>query len=318
MKRSRWLSFLLLWAPTAAFAEAPLTINLQGRLTDADGRPLQTRSDVTFALYQGGGADAVDMGIPVYKERVEIAPGRDGTYSHKIGDGTAMEGHSLEAADFVSEEPLYLQINIGNAPMLPRLQLVSTPYAIVAKHAETVQDDSVNTASVQDGTLLNEDVAPGTLRRERLDVDSFAASGAGLVPPGAVLMVLSDVCPAGYAEIPQLRGRFPIGADLGNEDPDVPNQSGYAFGDKSHHHSIQHGHGMTRSFYAEQGLRTNSTWVGFDEPKLVKQWDAAGGNDDVGIIGVSVDFAAGGSDTANSGSTTVYPPAYSVLFCGKN
>ena len=103
MKAHVLTAFILL-SPLAVFAAIPHLINLEARLTDVNGNPIQTATQVEFDLYQGGSATSVGSGTVVYQEIATITPTSDGTFSYLFGSGSALNGTQLTSADFDSTQ----------------------------------------------------------------------------------------------------------------------------------------------------------------------------------------------------------------------
>jgi hypothetical protein len=144
----------------------PHLINLEGRLTDPNGNPIQSSTQVEFRLYHGGGANAADAGTVLYKEISSITPSSDGTYTHLLGSGSALEGLQLTSSAFNTDQEVYLQLNINNQAVLPRLRIVSEASALVA---ETVVDNAITTTKIADGNVTKA---------------KLAADVQGTIPPG--------------------------------------------------------------------------------------------------------------------------------------
>src|SRR5262245_50896024 len=112
------LSFLA----SQAWAGVPHSVNLEGRLTDASGNPVQTATAVEFRIFQGGDAGTADSGNLVYREVSTITPAADGTYTHLLGEGSAIAGYQFDRNVFDTVQDVFLQLNIDNQAVLPRLR----------------------------------------------------------------------------------------------------------------------------------------------------------------------------------------------------
>jgi hypothetical protein len=116
----------------------PLQVAHQGELTDADG-PVTGVVELTFELFA-----AEVGGEPVWAEVREVDV-VDGYYSTLLGS----EEQSTPIEAVLAQEPdLHLQLTIGGAPLLPRLPLGSTPYAIIADSAVNLDGGTVNASSI--------------------------------------------------------------------------------------------------------------------------------------------------------------------------
>ncbi|NVB82905.1 MAG: collagen-like protein [Kofleriaceae bacterium] len=106
-----------------ASADVPMKLAHQGRLFDAGGSPVEGSIDVTYTLYT-----KATGGTSLWTEH-ESAEVIDGYFASVLGDGTNL------TADVFANENLYLSVTINGEELLPRTQLVSAPYAIVANDA---------------------------------------------------------------------------------------------------------------------------------------------------------------------------------------
>jgi hypothetical protein len=130
----------------------PHFINLEGRLTDVKGNPILSPAQVEFELYQGGSAAGAGSGTVVYQEIATISPASDGTYSYLLGSGSPLNGTQLSAAAFNTTQDVYLQLDIDNQAVLPRMRIVSQAWALMA---ETIQDGAITTPKIVDGSVIN-------------------------------------------------------------------------------------------------------------------------------------------------------------------
>lgn len=124
--------------PTVAGA-VPLQLAHQGELANADG-PVTDTVEMTFRLWENE-----TVGYEVWSETrfIDVVGGH---YSVLLG-GT---GQSTPIQDVLLQEPeLWLEITIGSeAPLLPRLPVASTPYAIAAHTVENLSGGTVDASSV--------------------------------------------------------------------------------------------------------------------------------------------------------------------------
>lgn len=104
-----------------ASAAVPVTLTQQGRLFDANGKPLNATVDVQFALY-----DLAAAATPLWSESHAITFD-DGYFSVALGETTP-----FGAAVFTGATR-YLGITVGaDAEMTPRSAVASVPYALMA------------------------------------------------------------------------------------------------------------------------------------------------------------------------------------------
>ena len=195
----------------------PSLINLQGRLADPQGNPIKVPTQVDFYIYQGGSANQADSGTVVYKERVIVSPGPNGEYTHIIGSGTPLEGHTLTVDDFDTDKDVYLQMVMGGTALLPRLKFVSDSYSFVsikAHIADTVVPGSITSDSISTGAVTSTQIQDGAVTASKLDVK---LSG-GIIPPGLIAM-FDQGCPSGWTHFSPLDDRFPMGASAYSGNP---------------------------------------------------------------------------------------------------
>jgi hypothetical protein len=117
-------------ASPALAAEVPRLIKFSGTLLDAQDRPLAGPVGVTFALHaqQTGGA-------ALWMETQNVTPDAHGSYTVLLGANSA---NGVPAELFASGEARWLEVQVERQAEQPRALLVSVPYALKAKDAETL------------------------------------------------------------------------------------------------------------------------------------------------------------------------------------
>lgn len=115
---------------TSSQATFPRIIKFSGTLFDAQERPLSGPAGVTFALYaqQSGGA-------ALWMETQNVRPDAKGNYTVLLG---AESAHGVPEELFVSGEARWLGVQPEWQVELPRILLVSVPYALKAGDAATL------------------------------------------------------------------------------------------------------------------------------------------------------------------------------------
>ena len=114
----------------ASAAEVPRLIKFSGTLLDAQDRPLAGPVGVTFALH------AQQTGGPaLWLETQNVTPDAHGSYTVLLGANSA---NGVPAELFASGEARWLEVQVERQPEQPRILLVSVPYALKAKDAETL------------------------------------------------------------------------------------------------------------------------------------------------------------------------------------
>ena len=180
MKRrnSFFLSVALcaIFLPLALNAGVPSLINYQGRLTnDLTGKPVvDTLYEITFRIYD----DSI-LSTNLFWSEVNIVKTKQGLFSIILGKNDPVPDTVFSGA------VRYLGIDIlGQGEVLPRKQIVSTPYAYqalssdTAQHALTIADNSVTDAKIDDGSISFADIginAATTGQVMKWDVNSWVA-----------------------------------------------------------------------------------------------------------------------------------------------
>jgi hypothetical protein len=109
--------------------EVPPLITYQGLLTDSTGAPLANGAySIQFQMY-----DAASAGNVLWSSGSRQINVTDGLFSYNLGDTVAFPD-SL----FLNYSDVWLGVKVGDNPeMTPRTKLVSSAYAIKARHADT-------------------------------------------------------------------------------------------------------------------------------------------------------------------------------------
>jgi trimeric autotransporter adhesin len=142
MKRALCLGMILMFCLSSAVAQQPSTstavanavvpnlINFSGTLTDTNGKPITDVTGVTFYLYKDE-----QSGSPLWLETQNVQPDRNGHYSVMLG---ATRSTGLPADIFVAGEARWLRVQPQGLKDLPRIMLLSVPYALKAGDAQTI------------------------------------------------------------------------------------------------------------------------------------------------------------------------------------
>lgn len=157
---------------TMAWGQVPQLISYQGVLGNNAGQLVTNGNyDITFRIFSsvtGGSAlhDETHVGVPV----------TNGGFSVLIG---SVPGDPLLLPFSV---PYWLEIQVAPdaSPLSPRIQLASSPYALMAK---TVLDGAINSAKITDGSVTSLDILdePGVAFDQGSISYSVPATGADLV-----------------------------------------------------------------------------------------------------------------------------------------
>jgi len=246
--------FAIITLSTTALWAAPNTIRFQGRLTDAQGRPISGPSvNVQFSVYSAATGGSVLWQGPSGQT---VETNDAGLFSTDIAVPTNIISNN---------EELYLQVHVndgtGLKPLLPRQKLSSVPYAIhsvTASSAAAIGDNIVGTNNIKMGAVTDSKISDvsaikisGQITDEQIgSVDAakltnmagvIVAFGGATPPQGWLLCDGAAVSRTTYASlfaaigsafgagngsttfnVPDFRGRFLRGVDGGtNRDPDV-------------------------------------------------------------------------------------------------
>ena len=131
----------------AAAWAVPSQLAHQGRLLDVEGAALTGEHALTFALF-----DAATEGAEVWSETITVNI-VGGFYSVVLG---ADEGANPLDDLVLSNPPLWLELTVDDGePLLPRHELLSVPYAVLAGTATNVEGGYVDATEVAvDGTTV--------------------------------------------------------------------------------------------------------------------------------------------------------------------
>ena len=190
-----WLVTLSLWIGGGGLdAAVPHLMNLQGRLTDPSGNPITVPTQVDFQLFAGGSANDTTAGTLVYREIGTVNPSPDGTYSYQVGSGNSIGNFQLNGATVDISQPLFLQMTVSGQALLPRLQLVATPYSLAA---ETVADSAVTTQKIADGAITS---------------TKFGPDAQLMLIPSGMVAIFPGGCPNGWTRFADLDNLFAMGS----------------------------------------------------------------------------------------------------------
>ena len=153
MKRSFRKTFLALAAVVTAASTAfaiQTQVMIQGYLTNGSGTPYITAQATEFRVFQGGNATTAGTGTLYYDETATITPSASGVFNYPLGSGTptvpflVVGGggtipNVLSTTTFDTPSTVYLEISVGGIAMLPRLQMLGTPYAALAGTSENLK-----------------------------------------------------------------------------------------------------------------------------------------------------------------------------------
>jgi microcystin-dependent protein len=319
---------LALGVPRARGADAnpPDRMTYQGFLVDGNGQALGLAApknyDVIFRVYaaQTGGA-------ALWSEQQTVTVDK-GYYSVLLGEGSQYSGEphgnvsalfvALDASDrFVEMTVKGIGAGSTDVTIAPRLRLLTSPYAFLAKNA--LYANSLANGTTQVVTMSSSSVAINKLTpTSTLDVNGTVTAtnfvGPGTIPLGGIIMWSGATLPVGWAlcdgsttngiVTPDLRGRFIVGTGTAAA-PLTTRVVGTKGGSEMHTNTVaemaNHNHGNTATIGAE-GAHTHSYRSGAGSTAGI-----AGGNWNSGEIGYNIV-----NNTSGSGSSHTHPITVTV------
>jgi hypothetical protein len=141
-----WVSLALLTSAFTIHAQVPSLINYQGRLTDAQGNPVNGERTMVVRIY-----DAPTGGNLTYEENIGTVSVQDGKYSFRFGTGNGINS-ALNGEDF-------LALTVNGTEESNRSRLLAVPYALKSATSEDAQEISQTVADMGNtlGWLLARD-----------------------------------------------------------------------------------------------------------------------------------------------------------------
>ena len=145
-------------------SSVPSLMNFQGRLTNAQGQPINGNVQVTFNLY-----DSQAGGIPVWSE-TQTLTAQDGLFDALLGSGVT----PLDGTVFKFNTERWLGVQVASDPeMTPRMRISTVPYSFTAQQALKATDlvclgcvvtghlavGAVDSGALADGGVQSQDVA---------------------------------------------------------------------------------------------------------------------------------------------------------------
>jgi site-specific recombinase XerD len=181
---------------------APLRVlSFQGRLTDANDRPITSATDIRFGIYEKETASGSAL---LWQEvHHKVTPDADGVFSILLGTKNGIQGSLFRDHDL-----LWLGVTIGTTPeLVPRQRLAAVAYAANSESLQgmlPVTDGSAGTANV----VLALD-SSGNLTMGGAAAPTFAATGGRFRLSGTTLLLSTqagsngdvDISPDGIGKI---------------------------------------------------------------------------------------------------------------------
>jgi hypothetical protein len=115
---------------SSASGQVPRLIKFSGVAKDETGKAMKGVTGITFSLYKDE-----QGGAPLWMETQNVQPDSGGHYTVLLGSST---GAGIPLELFASGEAQWLGVQPQGQPELPRVLMVSVPYALKALDAETL------------------------------------------------------------------------------------------------------------------------------------------------------------------------------------
>jgi len=167
------LSFSTTFVQSETISSVPQLINYQGMLTDAESQPLETKEyKLSFSIFnQPTGGTAV-WGPQIFDGKFE--PGHGAKVPVVRGHFNVILGqkdiNERTITDAFKTKDAYLEITIeNNSPILPRQQILSTPFALQSEKANTVRDGAITNDKIADHSITNNKIADHSVGVEKLN-----------------------------------------------------------------------------------------------------------------------------------------------------
>ena len=177
-------------AASTAFAIQTLVM-IQGFLTNSSGTPYTTAQSTEFRVYQGGNATTAGTGTLYYDETATITPSASGVFNYPLGSGTPTVPflivgggpipNRLSTTTFDTSSAVYLEISVAGTVVLPRLQMLGTPYAALAGASESLKPTTLPLI-----TTSNLQASSGTFTASGPTQYSLATASGIIVVAGGV------------------------------------------------------------------------------------------------------------------------------------
>ena len=135
----------------------PQYINYQGMLTNAEGQPLETKEyKLTFKIFNKPTDGSAVWGPQIFDGVYTAGHGAKvpvvrGHFNVILGPTDTEERSITEA---FQTNNAFLEISVeNNAPISPRLQILSVPYAVKAEKAKTVVNGAITNHKIADHSI---------------------------------------------------------------------------------------------------------------------------------------------------------------------
>jgi len=187
---SVWTVLVVVAMAASAFAQTPRVVRFGGVVRDAQGQPQTGGATLTLSLYAEG-----EGGAALWTEVQAVTLDSQGRYAVALG---ALAPEGLPLALFASGAARWLGVAVDGGVEVPRIALLSVPYALQAADADTVGGKPLSAF-----VLAGEQTGTG-------------ADGLTYVNPKLLQGAVAGVTPQASSGSPGYLGVFTNSTDLGN------------------------------------------------------------------------------------------------------
>lgn len=161
---------IVLALPITGLCEVPQQINFQGRLTDAEGNPLNGDYTINFHLFNAETGGSQLWSSPDGEEQMVTVI--NGIYNVKLGIYEPLD------STIFYDGMVWLEVVVEGEILFPRQQITATAYALKAGDADTLGNHTVEDFSLNGHThiVTSDMIADGTVTAADLGNDSVSSS----------------------------------------------------------------------------------------------------------------------------------------------
>jgi hypothetical protein len=237
MKKPIFAALLSLLPHLLAAQNVPALVNYQGQLANPDGSPLATANyELTFKIYSGASGGASVWGPQVFDGATgtghgALVPVVQGHFNVILGPAD-INGNSLSAA--FNNTNRFIEVTVTNhAPIAPRQQILTAPYAFLAASAgaaglasNVVTGIVINSATITSPAINGAAIASSTI--SGAVINSSAISSSSTVPAASLTGTIASArlpADAAYLDVPQTftAGQaFNANIGFGTNNPSAP------------------------------------------------------------------------------------------------
>lgn len=130
------LFILVLTTASSVLAHVPDLIPVQGTVGDADGVPINGKTDMIFEIYDAN-EDGELLYSSIYNSDTMQVNVDQGFFTVYLGE---LDAHPIDFAQLLTASQLWLQITVNKETLESRIRLASVPFAQQARTCEQIGD----------------------------------------------------------------------------------------------------------------------------------------------------------------------------------